>query len=210
MRVGAVISNVEFQAGAFDMASAEKFCRLLVECAERQLPVIVLHLVGRHADEGRRRRALLDGRRERSHHAVRPRSRAAGHRLRLRRLHRRRSGELRHASARADLLLLRHQHAVRRPDRRAVEPAAHVDALQLPVAGARRDAGPGETSVLRRSSIRRCGASIPRSRCPSETVRRGGPSRAARDPERGAARTGGPPRPPHSARDLAATGRAAC
>ncbi len=40
VRVGAVISNVEFQAGAFDMASAEKFCRLLVECAENQLPVI--------------------------------------------------------------------------------------------------------------------------------------------------------------------------
>ena len=40
VRVGAVISNIEFQAGAFDMASAEKFCKLLVDCAERQLPVI--------------------------------------------------------------------------------------------------------------------------------------------------------------------------
>src|SRR5262245_23267232 len=40
IRAGAVISNVDFQAGAFDMASAEKFCKLLVECAERQLPVI--------------------------------------------------------------------------------------------------------------------------------------------------------------------------
>jgi acetyl/propionyl-CoA carboxylase alpha subunit/acetyl-CoA carboxylase alpha subunit len=39
-RVGVVISNVAFQAGAFDMASAEKFCRLLVECAEQHLPVI--------------------------------------------------------------------------------------------------------------------------------------------------------------------------
>jgi acetyl/propionyl-CoA carboxylase alpha subunit len=37
---GAVISNIDFQAGAFDMASAEKFCKLLVDCAERQLPVI--------------------------------------------------------------------------------------------------------------------------------------------------------------------------
>jgi acetyl/propionyl-CoA carboxylase alpha subunit len=37
---GAVLSNIEFQAGAFDMASAEKFCKLLVDCAERQLPVI--------------------------------------------------------------------------------------------------------------------------------------------------------------------------
>jgi acetyl/propionyl-CoA carboxylase alpha subunit len=40
VRVGAVISNVEFQAGSFDMASAEKFCRLLVECAEQRLPVV--------------------------------------------------------------------------------------------------------------------------------------------------------------------------
>ena len=40
VRTGVVISNVDFQAGAFDMASAEKFCKLLVECAERQLPVV--------------------------------------------------------------------------------------------------------------------------------------------------------------------------
>ena len=40
VRAGAVISNVDFQAGSFDMASAEKFCRLLVECAEQHLPVI--------------------------------------------------------------------------------------------------------------------------------------------------------------------------
>jgi acetyl/propionyl-CoA carboxylase alpha subunit/acetyl-CoA carboxylase beta subunit len=40
IRAGAVVSNVDFQAGAFDMASAEKFCKLLVDCAERQLPVI--------------------------------------------------------------------------------------------------------------------------------------------------------------------------
>ncbi len=40
VRVGAVISNVDFQAGSFDMASAEKFCRLLVECAEQKLPVV--------------------------------------------------------------------------------------------------------------------------------------------------------------------------
>ncbi len=39
-RVGAVISNVEFQAGAFDMASAEKFCKLLVECVRQSLPVV--------------------------------------------------------------------------------------------------------------------------------------------------------------------------
>ncbi len=39
-KVGVLISNVSFQAGAFDMASAEKFCRLLVECAEQHLPVV--------------------------------------------------------------------------------------------------------------------------------------------------------------------------
>ena len=36
LRVGTVISNPDFQAGAFDMASAEKFCKLLVTCAEQR------------------------------------------------------------------------------------------------------------------------------------------------------------------------------
>ncbi|MYM61829.1 biotin carboxylase N-terminal domain-containing protein [Pseudomaricurvus sp. HS19] len=39
-RVGVAISNVEFQAGAFDMASARKFCALMVECAQQQLPIV--------------------------------------------------------------------------------------------------------------------------------------------------------------------------
>lgn len=39
-RVGVVLSNLAFQAGAFDMASAQKFCKLLVECAEKHLPVV--------------------------------------------------------------------------------------------------------------------------------------------------------------------------
>ena len=39
-KVGALLSNVSFQAGSFDMASAEKFCRLLVECAEQHMPVV--------------------------------------------------------------------------------------------------------------------------------------------------------------------------
>jgi acetyl-CoA carboxylase alpha subunit len=39
-RVGVAVSNLSFQAGAFDMASAEKFCALLVECAELHLPVV--------------------------------------------------------------------------------------------------------------------------------------------------------------------------
>ncbi len=40
IRCGLVLSNVAFQAGSFDMASAEKFCKLLVLCATRNLPVI--------------------------------------------------------------------------------------------------------------------------------------------------------------------------
>jgi acetyl/propionyl-CoA carboxylase alpha subunit len=39
-RVGLVVSNVEFQAGAFDMASCEKVCSLLDDCARLKLPVI--------------------------------------------------------------------------------------------------------------------------------------------------------------------------
>jgi acetyl/propionyl-CoA carboxylase alpha subunit len=39
--VGIVMSNVAFQAGAFDMAATEKVCRLLVTCARRGLPVIM-------------------------------------------------------------------------------------------------------------------------------------------------------------------------
>ncbi len=39
-RVGALISNVSFQAGAFDMAGAEKLCSLLVDCADHGLPVV--------------------------------------------------------------------------------------------------------------------------------------------------------------------------
>ena len=39
-RVGVVISNVQFQAGAFDMAGAEKLCDLMVECAKLHLPII--------------------------------------------------------------------------------------------------------------------------------------------------------------------------
>ncbi|MDP6374265.1 MAG: biotin carboxylase N-terminal domain-containing protein [Pseudomonadales bacterium] len=39
-RVGLVVSNTAFQAGSFDMASAEKVCKMLVECAEAHLPVV--------------------------------------------------------------------------------------------------------------------------------------------------------------------------
>jgi len=39
-KVGAVISNVAFQAGAFDMAGAEKLCALLVDCAHQSLPIV--------------------------------------------------------------------------------------------------------------------------------------------------------------------------
>ncbi len=39
-RVGALISNVAFQAGAFDMAGAEKLCKLLIDCTEQGLPIV--------------------------------------------------------------------------------------------------------------------------------------------------------------------------
>ncbi len=39
-KVGVLISNVDFQAGAFDMASSEKLSRLLTECVAQRLPVI--------------------------------------------------------------------------------------------------------------------------------------------------------------------------
>lgn len=39
-RVGVLVSNLDFQAGAFDMASAQKFCNLLLQCARRKLPVV--------------------------------------------------------------------------------------------------------------------------------------------------------------------------
>lgn len=39
-RVGVAVSNLGFQAGAFDMASAEKFCSLLVKCAKQHIPVV--------------------------------------------------------------------------------------------------------------------------------------------------------------------------
>ncbi|PIE43956.1 MAG: carbamoyl-phosphate synthase large subunit [Gammaproteobacteria bacterium] len=38
--VGVVVSNHAFQAGAFDMSSAERFCRLLTHCATHHLPVV--------------------------------------------------------------------------------------------------------------------------------------------------------------------------
>ena len=40
VRVGVAVSNTAFQAGAFDMASAEKFSALLIECAKHKLPVV--------------------------------------------------------------------------------------------------------------------------------------------------------------------------
>ncbi len=39
-RVGVLVSNLEFQAGAFDMAATEKLCRLLTHCARQHLPLI--------------------------------------------------------------------------------------------------------------------------------------------------------------------------
>ena len=39
-RLGVMVSNPDFQAGSFGMASCVKFCRLLVRCAQRRLPVV--------------------------------------------------------------------------------------------------------------------------------------------------------------------------
>jgi acetyl/propionyl-CoA carboxylase alpha subunit/acetyl-CoA carboxylase beta subunit len=39
-KVGTLISNVAFQAGAFDMAGAEKLCSLLIDSADLGLPVV--------------------------------------------------------------------------------------------------------------------------------------------------------------------------
>ena len=39
-RAGIVVSNLDFQVGCIDNASCEKFCKLLVECANLRLPVI--------------------------------------------------------------------------------------------------------------------------------------------------------------------------
>jgi acetyl-CoA carboxylase beta subunit len=60
-RVGVVISNVQFQAGAFDMASAEKVIRLLVECAEQGLPVVCFISSGGMQTKEGRWRAVFDG-----------------------------------------------------------------------------------------------------------------------------------------------------
>ena len=39
-KVGIMVSNLNFQAGSFDMASGEKFAKLLERCARRRLPVV--------------------------------------------------------------------------------------------------------------------------------------------------------------------------
>ena len=52
-KVGLVLSNPRFQAGAFDMASCEKVCLLLDECAQRKLPVILfISSAGMQTKEG--------------------------------------------------------------------------------------------------------------------------------------------------------------
>ncbi|ARU57792.1 acetyl-CoA carboxylase multifunctional carboxyl transferase subunit alpha/carboxyl transferase subunit beta/biotin carboxylase [Oleiphilus messinensis] len=39
-QMGVLVSNHAFQAGAFDMSSAERFCRLMTECTRQQIPVV--------------------------------------------------------------------------------------------------------------------------------------------------------------------------
>jgi acetyl/propionyl-CoA carboxylase alpha subunit/acetyl-CoA carboxylase beta subunit len=40
IRVGVVISNLDFQVGCMDMAGCEKICKLMVDCSRQRLPVI--------------------------------------------------------------------------------------------------------------------------------------------------------------------------
>ena len=107
----------------------------------------LLHLVERHADHGGCGRPVLHGRHQRPHHAFRARLRPAADRVRLRRLHGRCPGELRHPPAGADLLPVGGQHAVRRTDRRVELPALRLPPRQLPVQRAGIDAGSGQASV---------------------------------------------------------------
>jgi len=52
-KVGVVISNTQFMAGAFDMASGEKVCHLLAECTRQELPIIMfISSAGMNTKEG--------------------------------------------------------------------------------------------------------------------------------------------------------------
>ena len=129
IRAGLLLSNVDFQAGSFDMASAEKFCRLLVECAEQHLPVICfISSGGMQTKEGAGALFSMAAVNDRNH-PVRARPRPAGDRVRVWRLHRWRPGQFRDSPAGADLLFQRHHHAVRRADCGAVQSAAELPAL---------------------------------------------------------------------------------
>ena len=106
-----------------------KFCKLLVDCAERELPVIGFISSG-HADERGRGSALfrwrLNDRITRSF-VIRncPSSCSA---LATARAARKRVSS---RTPRADVLLQRHEHAVCGPDRRPIEPAVHRNVVEL-------------------------------------------------------------------------------
>ena len=166
-RVGVLVSNLAFQAGSFDMASGEKFCRLLVRCARRRMPVVCFISSGGMQTKEGAGLAVLDGDRQRPHHSLRARQRSSDHGVRFRRLHRRRAGLDGDSPVGRHVLLLRLPDALRRPDRRAIASAHDVDAEQLPVGGSGGDAGPWSSTPSRSSSTSSWPRSIQRCRCPA-------------------------------------------
>ena len=177
VRVGAVISNIDFQAGAFDMASAEKFCKLLVDCAERQLPVIgFISSGGMQTKEGAGALFSMAAVNDRITRFVR-------------------DSELPvimfgfgDCTGGAQASFVTHPLAqtyyfsgTNMPFAGQivvpVEPPLDVDVVELPVGGARRDAGSGAAPVLRRPR-----RSVAQDRSGhSAADRNGGRSRASRD-----------------------------
>ncbi len=138
--VGVVLSNLEFQAGAFDMAACEKFCKLLVNARDANYPSL---LSFRRAEcRPRKGRAPCSPWRFSTiasrDLSARP---AAGALLRIWRLHRWCAGQFRDASAGTDLLFLRMQHAVRGSDCRHGTSPIHRDAFKLPEPRAGSHAG---------------------------------------------------------------------
>ena len=60
-KVGVVLSKLDFQAGAFDMASAEKVCKLMVECAGKKISDSCIYVFRWNANKGRGRSLIFYG-----------------------------------------------------------------------------------------------------------------------------------------------------
>ena len=73
-RVGVVISNVQFQAGAFDMASAEKVLSFIGRVCRTELASGLLHILWRYANQRRGGRAIFNGCGKRSNYTICQRS----------------------------------------------------------------------------------------------------------------------------------------